>query len=94
MNEIQKPSAYADGFLRAYSGSYVTIRGKKARIIGRICMDQCMVDVSDIENVSAGDEVVLFGNDRSELRDLAAVAGSIEYECLCALSSRIPRIKL
>lgn len=88
------PIGYADGFLRAYSGSYVTIRGKKARIIGRICMDQCMVDVSDIENVSAGDEVVLFGNDRSELRDLAAVAGSIEYECLCALSSRIPRIKL
>lgn len=88
------PIGYADGFLRAYGGSYVTIRGQKAQVIGRICMDQCMVDVSGIDGVTVGDEVVLFGNDKSELRELAKVAGSIEYECLCALSSRIPRIKI
>lgn len=88
------PIGYADGFLRAYSGSKVTVRGKKARIIGRICMDQCMVDVTGIEGVAPGDEVVLFGNDKYELRELARNAESIEYECLCALSSRIPRIKL
>lgn len=88
------PIGYADGFLRAYGGSFVTIRGKKAQVIGRICMDQCMVDVSGIDGITVGDEVVLFGNDKSELRELAAVAGSIEYECLCALSSRIPRIKI
>jgi len=88
------PIGYADGFLRSYSGSLVTIRGKKARIIGRICMDQCMVDVTDIEGVSPGDEVILFGETKDELRQLASIAGSIEYECLCALSSRIPRIKI
>lgn len=88
------PIGYADGFLRAYGGSYVTIRGQKAQVIGRICMDQCMVDVSGIDGVTVGDEVVLFGNDKSELRELAKVAGSIEYECICALSSRIPRIKI
>lgn len=88
------PIGYADGFLRAYGGSYVTIRGQKAQVIGRICMDQCMVDVSGIDGVTVGDEVVLFGNEKSELRELAKVAGSIEYECLCALSSRIPRIKI
>lgn len=87
------PIGYADGFLRAYEGAEVTVRGKKAKIIGRICMDQCMIDVSDIPDIAVGDEVVLFGNDPADLKELASRAGTIEYECLCVVSSRIPRIK-
>lgn len=88
------PIGYADGFVRAYSGAEVTVGGKKAKIIGRICMDQCMIDITGIENVKVGDEVVLFGNSPDELKSLAERAGTIEYECLCLISSRIPRIKV
>ncbi len=87
------PIGYADGFIRAYGGAYVTVCGKKAKIVGRICMDQCMIDISDIEGVEVGDEVILFGNDPKELKELANMAGTIEYECLCIVSSRIPRIR-
>ncbi len=86
------PIGYADGFIRAYGGASVTLCGKKAKIIGRICMDQCMIDISDIEGVEVGEKVILFGNEPSELKALAEMAGTIEYECLCIVSSRIPRI--
>ncbi len=90
------PIGYADGFLRKYSGAYVTVINRngefKAPIIGRICMDQCMIDVTDLE-VSVGDKVTLFGKEACELRALAALADTIEYECLCLISARVPRIK-
>ncbi len=90
------PVGYADGFLRKYSGAYVTVMTeggeKKAKIVGRICMDQCMIDVTGLD-VKVGDRVLLFGNTPEDLRDLAALADTIEYECLCLISARVPRIK-
>lgn len=89
------PIGYADGVLRAYSGSYVTVCTDKgdfyAQIVGRVCMDQCMIDVSNIP-ASIGDEVVIFGKDARSLEALAARANTIEYECLCLVSGRVPRI--
>ena len=89
------PIGYADGFIRAYSGAAVTIRNQngdfRAPVIGRICMDQCMVDVTGLD-VSVGDTVVLFGEDPSDLSRLASLANTIEYECLCLISARVPRI--
>ncbi len=88
------PIGYADGFLRGYSGctaSVETAKGsKKAPIVGRICMDQCMLDVTDT-GARVGDTVVFFGNDQSELAEYAKRADTIEYECLCLISSRVPR---
>ena len=90
------PIGYADGFLRKYSGAesmVLTDSGKhKARIVGRICMDQCMIDVTGID-VKVGDRVVLFGDTPNALRSLSSLAETIEYECLCLISARVPRVK-
>ena len=90
------PIGYADGFLRKYTGAEVTVATSngeyKAEIIGRICMDQCMIDVSNIP-AQIGDKVTLFGLSPGELRKLASLADTIEYECLCLISARVPRIK-
>lgn len=90
------PIGYADGFIRAYSGAAVTVRTKngdfRAAVIGRVCMDQCMIDVTGIE-VSVGDSVIIFGEDPVDLQRLASLADTIEYECLCLVSARVPRIK-
>ncbi len=90
------PIGYADGFLRKYSGAEVTVLTKtgkhKARIVGRICMDQCMIDVTGID-AAVGDRVVLFGDTPDSLRSLSAIAETIEYECLCLISARVPRVK-
>lgn len=87
------PIGYADGFLRAYSGAMVTVHTSagdvRAPIVGRICMDQCMIDVTDLP-VEVGNAVTLFGEDPSELSALAKMAGSIEYESLCLISARVP----
>ena len=89
------PIGYADGFLRAYSGSTVTlIRGDacyRVPIVGRICMDQCMIDVTDT-GAQRGDSVILFGDSPDSLETLAAAAHTIPYECLCAVSSRVVRV--
>lgn len=89
------PIGYADGFLRAYSGSFVTVETKTGPkpvpIVGRICMDQCMIDVTDT-GASVGDIVTLFGNDPKELYACADRAATIDYECLCLISSRVIRI--
>lgn len=86
---------YADGFLRAYGGAAVTFHTSegdvRAKIVGRICMDQCMADVTGLP-VSVGDRVTLFGDTGAELEELAARAGTIPYESLCLVSSRVPRI--
>ena len=90
------PIGYADGFVRRYSGANVTVLSGdgryRAKIVGRICMDQCMVDVTGI-NVNVGDRVMLFGDTPDSLRSLAALADTIEYECLCLISARVPRVK-
>ena len=89
------PIGYADGFLRAYSGAGVTVTTQcgdcTVPIVGRICMDQCMIDVTDT-GASLGDVVTLFGNTPRELSDLAARAETVVYEPLCLISSRVPRI--
>lgn len=85
-------AGYADGYPRALSNkAYVLIKGKKAPIIGRICMDQMAVDVSDIDDVALGDEVILFGKDLP-VEILADICGTINYEIVCGISPRVPRI--
>lgn len=87
---------YADGYPRALSNKgEVLIHGKRARITGRICMDQFMCDVTDIENVKAGDCAVLIGSQGGETitaDDIAELAGTIGYEIVCGISSRVPRV--
>lgn len=89
------PIGYADGWLRAYQGASVTVKTGRgpvcAPLIGRICMDQCMIDVTGLD-VKIGDRVVLFGEDPRDLSALASRAGSIPYESLCLISSRVPRV--
>lgn len=90
------PVGYGDGYPRALSGKgHVLIHGKHAPILGRICMDQMMVDVSRIEGVNEGDEVTLIGRDGGEMLSLNALAsacGGFTYEMLCNLGKRIPRV--
>jgi alanine racemase len=87
------PIGYADGFIRAYAeGGSVMIRGQSAPICGRICMDQCMVDITDIPGARIGDEVLLFGEDALSADDIAARAGTIGYEVLCLIGKRVPRV--
>lgn len=90
------PVGYADGYFRCLSkDGYVTIKGKKAKILGRVCMDQTVVDVTDIDDVKIGDEVVLFskGKDNTPTAsELATIAGTINYEIVCAVSKRVPRV--
>ena len=89
------PVGYADGYRRNLSGRfYVLIRGQRAPILGRVCMDQFMVDVTDIPEVVEGDEVVLLGTSGAETitaEALAAAAGSFNYEQLCDISYRVSR---
>lgn len=87
------PIGYADGYKRVLSNSfYVIINGKKAEIIGKICMDSFMVDVTDIENVSVGDEVILWDNENITLEEIAEKNNTINYEILSTVGQRVPRI--
>jgi alanine racemase len=90
------PVGYADGYRRSLSGKfYVLINGRKAPILGRICMDQMMVDVTDIPDALPGARVVLVGeNDgaRITMEEIAAAADSFNYEFVCGISRRVPRI--
>ena len=92
------PVGYADGYRRSLSGKfYVLIHGKKAPILGRICMDQMMVDVTDIPQAAIGDRVVLVGSDGAEVITVEAIAeaaGSFNYEFVCGVSRRVPRYYL
>ena len=86
-------AGYADGYYRLLSNkASVLINGKRANIIGRVCMDQFCVDVSDIRGVKRGDEVVLFG-DGLPVEELADMVGTINYELVCSVSSRVIRVK-
>lgn len=85
-------AGYADGYPRLLSNKgYVLINGKRAKIIGRICMDQMSVDVSNIDGVKQGDEVILFGKELP-VEELALICGTINYEIVCGISPRVPRI--
>ncbi len=91
-------AGYADGFEREYSGCDVKIGERKYRQVGRICMDQCMIDVTPPRGeecaVKVGDAVTLFGGDGGEsVNELARRAGTISYEVLCRVSKRVPRIE-
>ncbi len=90
------PVGYADGYPRNLSNKgYVLICGKKAPIVGRVCMDQFMVDVTEIDGVSFGDRVTLIGTDGNEkisVEDLGDLSGRFNYEFVCDLGKRIPRV--
>ncbi len=90
------PLGYADGYPRNLTGKgYVLICGKKAPIIGRICMDQFMVDVTDIPECKEGDEVTLIGRDGEEcitMEELGALSGRFNYEFACEIGKRTPRV--
>ncbi len=92
------PVGYADGYNRLLSNrGAVLLEGQRAPIVGRVCMDLTMVDVTDIPAVRTGSEAVLIGSQgglRVTADDLAALAGTIPYEILCAIGPRVPRIYL
>lgn len=89
------PVGYADGYSRLLSGkAQVLVRGQRVPVFGRICMDQCMLDVTDVAGVAVDDEVVLYGKQGTEeitLDEVAAWIGTISYEVACDLGMRVPR---
>ena len=87
------PIGYADGYLRkiAKKGKML-VNGAEVPIIGRICMDQCMIDVTNVHNIDKGDEVIVFGKDKITIDDLAEWLETINYEIACIVGKRIPRI--
>lgn len=90
------PVGYEDGYPRCLSNlGEVLIKGKRARILGRVCMNLCMVDISEIDDVKAGDEAVLLGSQGQETitaDDIASRAGTISYELLCMLGNNNQRV--
>ncbi len=92
------PIGYADGYTRSLGNrAYMTVRGKKAPVIGRVCMDQVMLDVSGIDDVKVGDEVTVIGNGSDNalsFDDIAKLTGTINYEVVCLVGKRVPRVYL
>lgn len=90
------PLGYADGLPRPYSAfADVLIRGVRAPLAGNICMDQCMIDVTDVPGVQPGDEVILMGSDGTQTilaDDIGKATGTINYEIVCAFGQRLPKI--
>ena len=90
------PIGYGDGYPRSLSNKgYVLIKGKRAPIIGRICMDQFMVDISMIEDVYEGELVTLIGTNHKEqitAEELGEISGRFNYELVCDIGKRIPRV--
>ena len=87
---------YADGYPRPYSSqAKVIVNGQFAPIAGNICMDQCMIDLTDVPNVKVGDEVIIMGSDGKNTilaDDIANATGTINYEILCAFGQRLPKV--
>lgn len=87
---------YADGYsLKFSNNSQMIVKGKKAAVVGRVCMDQLMIDVSDIDGVKEGDVVTVFGKDGETILtidELAKKIGTINYEIVCLIGKRVPRI--
>ena len=96
--EAGTPVSYGDGYPRSLSKTgYVLIRGHRAPILGRVCMDQFMVDVTDIADASEGDEVILMGRDTNTGESITAeflgeLSGRFNYELTCDINKRVPRV--
>ena len=90
------PVGYADGYSRLLSNkAQILVNGNLCNIVGNICMDQCMIDVSDVNTISIGDEVILFGTGKNAelpVECLADKMGTINYEILCMVGKRVPRV--
>jgi alanine racemase len=90
------PVGYADGYRRAFSNrASVLVRGRRAPVVGTVCMDLCLADVTGIPGVALGDEVILLGSqgeERITAEELAAHAGTISYEIFCGVGPRVPRV--
>ena len=90
------PIGYADGYSRMLTGKgEIFVKDKIVPIVGKICMDQMMIDITDIDNVNIGDEVILFGyeDDRyPTVNEIAKALGTVNYELICMMGRRIPRI--
>lgn len=87
------PLGYADGYTRLYAKkAVVDYDGKKIPVVGRICMDQCMVDATDVPQIKTGDTVTIFGTENLTADTLAGWLGTINYEIVCMMSPRLPRV--
>lgn len=90
------PIGYGDGYFRSLSNRFsVGLRGNRAPIVGRVCMDMCMVDITDLPQVVLGEEALVYSRNEAEgptVEEGAALSDTISYELLCALSKRIPRL--
>lgn len=90
------PIGYGDGYFRSLSNCFsVGLRGKRAPILGRVCMDMCMVDITEIDSVELGEEALIYSREEAmgpTVEEGAALANTVSYELLCALSKRIPRL--
>ncbi len=90
------PIGYADGYIRSLAkDAYMLIKGKRAKVVGRICMDQCMIDITDIDGVKVGDTVTVVGRsgkDEISMDDVASWTGTINYEVVCLVGKRVPRV--
>ncbi|MDZ4383601.1 MAG: alanine racemase, partial [Thermodesulfovibrionia bacterium] len=90
------PVGYADGYTRRLSNKgSVIVRGKTAPVVGRVCMDMIMIDVTDIEGAAINDEVVLIGRQGDNTitaDDIAKLTDTISYEVLCSIGKRVPRV--
>lgn len=90
------PIGYADGYSRMLSlKAEALVRGKKVPVVGRICMDQCMINVTDVPDIAASDEVVLIGEqggERITVEDVAKQLGTVNYEVTCMISHRVARV--
>ncbi|HEY9053671.1 MAG TPA: alanine racemase, partial [Rectinemataceae bacterium] len=99
-HRVLKPSrlgllqvGYADGYPRIVSNrAQVFLRGRRIPVVGRICMDQTMIDITDMPEAALGDEAILFGIPQLPASELASLAGTIDYEITCGISPRVPRI--
>lgn len=89
-------AGYADGYNRLLSNKAdVIINGERCRVLGRVCMDQLMVDATHLKNINLGDEVILFGksgNNKVTVEETAEIMGTINYEVMCGLSRRVPGV--
>jgi alanine racemase len=89
------PIGYADGYPRSLSNrGSVLIRGRRAPVVGRVCMDLTMIDVTEVPDAAEGDDVVLIGTQREAslpAEEVAEAAGTIAYELLCGIGPRVPR---
>ncbi len=90
------PVGYGDGYWRAFGNrAEALVRGQRVPVVGRVCMDLCLLDVTDVPHVAEGDRVILLGSMGQETisaAELASLVGTLTYEILCAISSRVPRV--